>query len=252
MTAAGWIEIALFFAILTALTPCSAPTWRASTAPNSPPARRPPLYRALRRRPRPGLEGATRARCSCSPSCSGMAAVPDPAHAGHPSVQPATAFDSAHLGRRRSTPTSSFVTNTNWQYYGGETTLSYFSQMAGLAVQNFVSAAVGIAVAIALHPRHRRRAPARRARQLLASTSSRTIALRAAADLDRRSALVPRLAGRRSQTLLATSRGPVSLAGGRSSCSAPTAAASSTSTRRIPFENPTWLTNFVEMLLDPR
>jgi potassium-transporting ATPase potassium-binding subunit len=46
--------------------------------------------------------------------------------------------------------TSSFVTNTNWQYYGGETTLSYFSQMTGLAVQNFVSAAVGIAVAIAL------------------------------------------------------------------------------------------------------
>ena len=46
--------------------------------------------------------------------------------------------------------TSSFVTNTNWQYYGGETTLSYFSQMAGLAVQNFVSAAVGIAVLAAL------------------------------------------------------------------------------------------------------
>ena len=39
---------------------------------------------------------------------------------------------------------SSFITNTNWQYYGGETTLSFFSQMAGLAVQNFVSAAVGI------------------------------------------------------------------------------------------------------------
>ncbi|HEU4599350.1 MAG TPA: potassium-transporting ATPase subunit KdpA [Solirubrobacterales bacterium] len=46
--------------------------------------------------------------------------------------------------------TSSFVTNTNWQYYGGETTMSYFSQMAGLAVQNFVSAAVGIAVVVAL------------------------------------------------------------------------------------------------------
>ena len=45
--------------------------------------------------------------------------------------------------------TSSFVTNTNWQYYAGETTMSNFSQMAGLAVQNFVSAAVGIAVAIA-------------------------------------------------------------------------------------------------------
>ncbi len=45
---------------------------------------------------------------------------------------------------------SSFVTNTNWQFYGGETTLTYFSQMAGLAVQNFMSAAVGITVAIAL------------------------------------------------------------------------------------------------------
>src|ERR1700704_4745498 len=45
---------------------------------------------------------------------------------------------------------SSFVTNTNWQYYGGETTLSYFPQMGGLAVQNFVSAAVGIAVLAAL------------------------------------------------------------------------------------------------------
>ncbi len=45
---------------------------------------------------------------------------------------------------------SSFVTNTNWQFYGGETTMSYFSQMAGLAVQNFVSAAVGIVVVVAL------------------------------------------------------------------------------------------------------
>jgi K+-transporting ATPase ATPase A chain len=46
--------------------------------------------------------------------------------------------------------TSSFVTNTNWQFYAGETTMSYFSQMAGLTVQNFVSAAVGMSVAIAL------------------------------------------------------------------------------------------------------
>ncbi|HEX3615660.1 MAG TPA: potassium-transporting ATPase subunit KdpA [Solirubrobacteraceae bacterium] len=45
---------------------------------------------------------------------------------------------------------SSFLTNTNWQYYGGEITMSYFSQMAGLAVQNFASAAVGIVVAVAL------------------------------------------------------------------------------------------------------
>src|SRR5664279_436332 len=45
---------------------------------------------------------------------------------------------------------SSFVTNTNWQYYGGDTTMSYLSQMLGLAVQNFLSAGVGIVVAVAL------------------------------------------------------------------------------------------------------
>ena len=44
----------------------------------------------------------------------------------------------------------SFVTNTNWQNYGGESTMSHLTQMAGLTVQNFVSAAVGISVAIAL------------------------------------------------------------------------------------------------------
>ena len=45
---------------------------------------------------------------------------------------------------------SSFVSNTNWQYYGGETTLTYFSQMVGMTFQNFVSAAAGIVVLIAL------------------------------------------------------------------------------------------------------
>lgn len=44
----------------------------------------------------------------------------------------------------------SFMTSTNWQSYGGESTMSYFSQMAALAVQNFVSAAVGMAAAAAL------------------------------------------------------------------------------------------------------
>ncbi|MEZ0294279.1 MAG: potassium-transporting ATPase subunit KdpA, partial [Solirubrobacteraceae bacterium] len=44
---------------------------------------------------------------------------------------------------------ASFLTNTNWQYYAGETTVSYFTQMAGLAVQNFISAGVGIAVVAA-------------------------------------------------------------------------------------------------------
>jgi K+-transporting ATPase ATPase A chain len=45
---------------------------------------------------------------------------------------------------------ASFITNTNWQSYGGENTLSYFVQMVGLTVQNFVSAATGIAVVLAL------------------------------------------------------------------------------------------------------
>ncbi|WP_394891596.1 potassium-transporting ATPase subunit KdpA [Mesorhizobium sp. AaZ16] len=44
----------------------------------------------------------------------------------------------------------SFITNTNWQGYGGESTMSYLVQMAGLTVQNFVSAATGIAIAMAL------------------------------------------------------------------------------------------------------
>ena len=44
----------------------------------------------------------------------------------------------------------SFLTNTNWQNYGGESTMSYLSQMAGLTVQNFLSAATGIALAVAL------------------------------------------------------------------------------------------------------
>ncbi len=45
---------------------------------------------------------------------------------------------------------TSFVTNTNWQNYGGEATMSYLTQMAGLSVQNFLSAATGIALAVAL------------------------------------------------------------------------------------------------------
>src|SRR5271165_4595186 len=45
---------------------------------------------------------------------------------------------------------SSFMTNTNWQYYGGETTMTYLSQMIGLTVQNWLSAGVGIVVAVAL------------------------------------------------------------------------------------------------------
>jgi len=59
---------------------------------------------------------------------------------GFPGVSPDLAFNTA----------VSFITNTNWQAYGGESTMSYLSQMMGLGVQNFVSAAQGMAVLVAL------------------------------------------------------------------------------------------------------
>jgi len=59
---------------------------------------------------------------------------------GLPGLSPHLAFNTA----------ASFTTNTNWQFYGGEATMSYFSQMVALAIHNFTSAAVGIAVAAAL------------------------------------------------------------------------------------------------------
>ncbi|MEO8970509.1 MAG: potassium-transporting ATPase subunit KdpA [Ktedonobacteraceae bacterium] len=57
-----------------------------------------------------------------------------------PNVEPQLAFNTA----------ASFTTNTNWQNYGGETTMSYLTQMAGLTFHQFVSAAAGIALAVAL------------------------------------------------------------------------------------------------------
>jgi potassium-transporting ATPase potassium-binding subunit len=63
-----------------------------------------------------------------------------PLSLGFPGVAPDQAFNTA----------ASFITNTNWQSYSGESTMGHLVQMAGLAVQNFVSAAVGMAVAVAL------------------------------------------------------------------------------------------------------
>lgn len=59
---------------------------------------------------------------------------------GQAAVEPSSAFNTA----------SSFITNTNWQGYSGESTMSYFTQMIALTVQNFASAAVGVAVMVAL------------------------------------------------------------------------------------------------------
>src|SRR5512146_953089 len=59
--------------------------------------------------------------------------------AGLGAVSPDSSFNTA----------ASFATNTNWQGYGGETTMSYLTQMLGLTVQNFVSAATGMAILVA-------------------------------------------------------------------------------------------------------
>jgi len=59
---------------------------------------------------------------------------------GFGNVEPQLAFNTA----------ASFTTNTNWQAYTGEQTMTYLTQMAGLAFHNFVSAATGIALAVAL------------------------------------------------------------------------------------------------------
>ncbi len=64
----------------------------------------------------------------------------NPQNFGTPNVTPDLAFNTA----------ASFITNTNWQSYSGESTFSYLVQMAGLTVQNFASAAAGIAIAIAV------------------------------------------------------------------------------------------------------
>ena len=165
---------------------------------------------------------------------------------GFAGVAPDLAFNTA----------ASFTTNTNWQAYSGESTMSYFTQMAGLAYHNFVSAAVGISVAIAFI-----RGIAQKEkdthRQLLGGHGAR-VALGAAADRDRRRA-VPGLAGRGAEPqAVRQGRGDRSADGddddgrqgdadaspsrrsrrGRSrrrrssSSSAPTAAASSTPTAR--------------------
>src|SRR5260370_32077868 len=75
---------------------------------------------------------------------------------GLPNVEPQLAFNTA----------ASFTSNTNWQFYTGEQTMSYLTQMAGLAFHQFVSAPAGLVLAVA--PRPRRGPPPRQApRQLL-------------------------------------------------------------------------------------
>jgi potassium-transporting ATPase potassium-binding subunit len=150
MTVAGWIEILLFIVVLTALTPLlggyMARVFRGDTQTLAFVER--PLYRLLGVDPARGQDWKGYARSVLI--FSALFGVLLYAILRTQGIHPWNPRDlSSGTWDVSFNTTASFLANTNWQFYGGETTLSYFSQMAGLAVQNFVSAGVGIAVLVA-------------------------------------------------------------------------------------------------------
>ncbi len=159
MTFTGWLTIALFAVILTALAmpfgSYMAKVYTGKRVILSPIFAGPEkfLYRILRVDPERGQDWKAYAKSLLIFSLAGWLLLylilrtqnaPWVPHALNP------------LGYKSGTwnvtfnTTSSFLTNTNWQYYSGETTMSYLSQMIGLTVQNWLSAGVGIVVAVAL------------------------------------------------------------------------------------------------------
>jgi potassium-transporting ATPase potassium-binding subunit len=153
--AQGWLQIAIFVAVVVALTrPLGAYMARVYTGqrvfltPVLGGAER-LTYRALRVDPESGQDWKTYARTLLVFSALFWIALYLILRTqGIQPFNPA-GFNSAPWDVSFNT-TSSFITNTNWQFYGGETTLTYFAQMAGLTVQNFVSAGVGMAVVVAM------------------------------------------------------------------------------------------------------
>jgi potassium-transporting ATPase potassium-binding subunit len=155
MTVVGWMQILIFFAVIVACTPLlggfmyrvfsGERTWLT-------PAVEPIeslVYRLCRINPAAQMSWKSYVLTVLGFSAVGLiylytmlrtqAWLPlNPQHFGN--VPPDLAFNAA----------ISFLTNTNWQFYSGEATLSYFSQMAGLAWHMFVSAAAGVAIAIAV------------------------------------------------------------------------------------------------------
>lgn len=155
MTAQGWLQIAIYLAALTALTPLLGAYMarvysgrRVFLSPVLAPVER-LAYRAIR--VDPGAEQDWKAYARTVVIFSALFWLALYAILRTQGIHPFNpeGFHSGPWDLSFNTA-SSFVTNTNWQFYGGETTLSYFSQMAGLAVQNFVSAAVGMAVLAAV------------------------------------------------------------------------------------------------------
>src|SRR5258708_2551956 len=149
MTAAGWIQIALFCAAVFALTkPLGAYMFRVFEGDPLLPRVERALFKLCGVNPK-GQTWGTYAFSLLLFSLLGMLVtyfmqrlqqvLPlNPQHLG--AVEPMLAFNTA----------ASFTTNTNWQSYTPETTVSYLTQMAGLAWHNFTSAAAGIAIALAV------------------------------------------------------------------------------------------------------
>ena len=148
MTVAGWIQIVLFCALVAALArPLGG--WLVRVVEATPTAGERPLYRVAGVDPDEEQGWLGYALSLLAFNLAGvfflyalqrLQGVLPLNPADLPGVPPELAFNTA----------VSFVTNTNWQNYGGETTMSPLSQMAGFTVQNFLSAATGIAVAVAL------------------------------------------------------------------------------------------------------
>ena len=142
--------------------------------------------RALRRRraARSSTGSFTASACCCSTSpasccstgCSGCNIICRSTRRSRPAISPDSSFNTA----------VSFITNTNWQSYTPESTMSYLAQMAGLTVQNFVSAAAGIVLSVVLI-----RGFARRSAQTIGNfwvDMTRCVLYILLADLDRRRA----------------------------------------------------------------
>ena len=226
MSAAGWIEIALYIAVLTAITPVLG-------------AHMARVYRG-----EVGIGFVDR----LTTRMFGDAEQDWKGYAKSVLIFSAVFFVLLYVILRPRMPydvtfntTASFITNTNWQFYAGETTLSNLQQMAGLAVQNFVSAAVGIAVAIALI-----RALAARSGKTIGNFYSDLVKTLVYVLLP--ISIVVGLVLVSQGVIQSLSSGPVASqevikelgtnGGGFFNVNS-----------AYPFENPTWLSNFIEMLL---
>jgi K+-transporting ATPase ATPase A chain len=238
MTAAGWIEIALFVAILTAITPLLggyiARVFRDELGIAV--VDRPILR--LTRGQEQDWKAYARSVLVFSAVFFGLLYLilrTQGIHPWNPKHLDSAPWDVAF------NTTSSYITNTNWQFYGGETTMSNFTQMAGLAVQNFVSAAVGISVAIAFI-----RALAARSGNTIGNFYSDVVKSLFYVLLP--ISIVVGLFLATQGVIQSLSAGPVASqevikllgtnGGGFFNVNS-----------AYPFENPTWLSNFVEMLL---